>query len=187
MGKGRALLIMAYHQWQGFSPSTPPLLLLCSINLRFCDHRCVVFMTDLLISMAVFIIQPKFAAMERTYKQSSNELHQSVSITLWNQIYSITVFMHPWKRPFHFIDWETESKDISNLVLLPWKLIANIPFTVTENERLSENWYILVEMPNLLAAELLQLSPSFVSFPVRHHQYFVAHLWCFRRKWLFYL
>lgn len=42
------------------------LFLFCSINLCFCHHRCVVFMTDLLIGMIVFIIQPKFAALERT-------------------------------------------------------------------------------------------------------------------------
>lgn len=58
----------AYLHQQRSSPSTSPLLLLHSMNLCFCDHRCVVFMMDLHRGMAVFIIQPKFAALEGNLK-----------------------------------------------------------------------------------------------------------------------
>lgn len=56
----------AYLHQQGSSPSTSPLPLLHSMNLLFCDHRCLVFMMDLHRGMAVFITQPKFAALEGT-------------------------------------------------------------------------------------------------------------------------
>lgn len=58
----------AYLHQQESSPSISPLLLLQSMNLLFCDHRCLVFMMDLQRGMAVFIIQPKFAALEGTWK-----------------------------------------------------------------------------------------------------------------------
>lgn len=62
---GMGIFAFKDHQlWQGYSPLTA--FSVCSINLCFCHHRCVVFMTDLLIGMVVFIIQPKFAALERT-------------------------------------------------------------------------------------------------------------------------